>query len=86
LKRSLATLSQNQDSIGMYFTKFKTLIDELNTYRPACSCGACNCDGVREMADFLQMEYLMDFLMGLNENFSQARAQLLLMEPLLFLQ
>ena len=34
------------------------------------------------MTDFLQMEYLMDFLMGLNENFSQAWAQLLLMDPL----
>ena len=62
LKRSLATLSQNQDSIGMYFTKFKTLFDELNTYRPACNCGTCTCDGLKEMADFLQMEYLVDFL------------------------
>ena len=34
------------------------------------------------MTDFLQMEYLMDFLMGLTENFSQARAQILLMDPL----
>lgn len=55
LKRSLATLEQNQDTIGVYYTKFNTLIDELNTYRPGCTCGACSCDIVREMTDFLQM-------------------------------
>lgn len=64
----------------MYFTKLKTLIDELNTYHPGCTCGACRCGGIREMVDYLQTEYLMDFLMGLNEFFSRARAQLLLMD------
>lgn len=66
----------------MYFTKYKTLIDELNTYRPTCTCRACSCGGIHEIIDFLQVEYLMDFLMGLNENFSQIKAQLLIMDPL----
>ena len=82
MKQSLATLSHNQDPIGMYFTKLKTLIDELDTYRPTCNCGTCTCDGLKELVVFLQMEYLTDFLMRLNENFSQARAQLLLMYSL----
>ncbi|TYK18103.1 Cysteine-rich RLK (receptor-like protein kinase) 8 [Cucumis melo var. makuwa] len=66
----------------MYFTKFKTLIDELNSYRPACTCGSCRCGGNLEAANFLQTEYLMDFLMGLNDSYAQTRTQLLLMEPI----
>lgn len=31
LKRSLATLAQNQDSVSIYFIEFKSLIDELNS-------------------------------------------------------
>ncbi|KAL0534469.1 hypothetical protein IC582_028760 [Cucumis melo] len=82
LKRSLATLSQNQESVSMYFTKFKTLIDELNSYRSACTCGSCRCGRNQEVANFLQTEYLMDFLMGLNDSYAQTRTQLLLMEPI----
>lgn len=31
--------------------------------------------------EFYQTEYIMCFLMGLNESFAQLRTQLLLMEP-----
>lgn len=31
LKRSLATLAQNQDSVSIYFIEFKSLIDKLNS-------------------------------------------------------
>ena len=38
----------------MYFTKFKTLTDELNSYRSACTCGNYRCGGIQDVADFLQ--------------------------------
>ncbi|XP_022154608.1 uncharacterized protein LOC111021831 [Momordica charantia] len=38
LKRDLAQLWQNQQSVSLYFTKLKAVWDELIQYRPLCSC------------------------------------------------
>lgn len=75
LKRDLATLSQNQQSVSLYFTKLKTVWDELSQYRPSCSC-SCSCGGAKSATNFLQCEYLMNFLMGLNESYANIHAQL----------
>ena len=66
----------------MYFTKLKTLWEELSNYRPGCSCGKCTCGGGKELNAYHQMEYIMSFLMGLNDSFGQVRGQLLLMDPI----
>lgn len=81
LKRNLATITQDQQSVTMYFTRLKTLWDEYITYRPGCTCGRCTCGGQRALDEFFQFEYLMSFLMGLNESFAPTRAQILLMDP-----
>ena len=62
--------------------KLKALWEELNNYRPVCSCGKCTCRGVKELTSYHQMEYVMSILMGLNDFFSQIRGQLLLLDPL----
>ncbi|MDV3193948.1 MAG: hypothetical protein Q8835_02700 [Sweet potato little leaf phytoplasma] len=36
---------------------------------------------MKSIEDFVQFEYLMIFLMGLNEKFSHSRSQILLMDP-----
>ena len=54
----------------------------MNVFHPACGCGMCTCGGVKALNDYFQMEYVMSFLMGLNESFSQVRGQLLLLDPL----
>lgn len=79
LKRQLATLSQDQNSVSHYFTKLKSVWDKLQQYRSICSC--CTCGGAKFVVDFLQYEYLMNFLMGLNESYANTHAQLLLMDP-----
>lgn len=48
---------------------------------PSCTCGRYTCGGVKASIAFNQQEHVMCFLMGLNESFSQLRAQLLFMEP-----
>lgn len=80
MKRELATLSQDQNSVSLYFTKLKSAWDELNQYRPVCSC-SCTCSGTKLAIAFLEYEYLMNLLIGLNESYAQTRAQLLLMDP-----
>ena len=64
----------NDNSVAVYFTRLKTLWDELSNFRPACSCGKCTCGGVKELANFFQTEYVMTFLMGLHDSFAQVRA------------
>ncbi|XP_068657869.1 uncharacterized protein [Aristolochia californica] len=81
LKRELMNLHQDKDSVNTYFTKLTTLWEELNNYRPHCSCGKC-CGGVKDLIDYYSMEYVISFLMGLDDSFSHVRGQLLLMDPM----
>lgn len=77
LRRDLSNLLQDQSSVSTYFTQLKTLWAELASYRPFCTCGRCSCSGVQAISDYFQTEYVMSFLMGLNDSFSQIREQLL---------
>lgn len=79
LRRDPMNLTQDQNSISAYFTKLKTMWDELSNFRPNCSYGKCTCSGVKEMNKHYQMESLHHFSW---ESFSQARGQILLMDPL----
>uniref|UniRef100_A0A2N9H5P0 Retrotransposon Copia-like N-terminal domain-containing protein n=1 Tax=Fagus sylvatica TaxID=28930 RepID=A0A2N9H5P0_FAGSY len=42
IQKSISTLSQDQSSVSNYYTRLKSLWDELNNFRsiPDCSCGA----------------------------------------------
>jgi hypothetical protein len=79
LQKSIFALSQDNLSIGAYFTKLKALWDELSNYRPIplCSCGS-----LRTVQDYFQHEYVFQFLMGLNDTFSHIKGQMLLIDPL----
>ena len=78
LRRELMNLVQDQNFVSVYFTKLKTIWEELSNYKPVCTCG-----DVKNLNSHYQMEYIMSFLMGLNDSFAQVRGQLLLMDPLL---
>ena len=82
LRREFVNLAQEQQSVSVYFTKLKTLWDELSNFRPICSCGKCTCGCVKALYNHCQMDYTMSFLMGLNDSFAQVRGQILLMDPL----
>ncbi|XP_073004955.1 uncharacterized protein [Typha latifolia] len=82
LRRELMNLTQGQMSVSSYFTKLKSIWEELNNYKPVCTCNHCTCGGIKSISNHYHMEYVMSFLMGLNESFSQIRGQLLLMDPI----
>ncbi|XP_075478953.1 uncharacterized protein LOC142519815 [Primulina tabacum] len=82
IRKDLINLRQGQDSVSVYFTKIKALWEELNHFRPMCSCGKCGCNGVKNLEAYIQMDYTMTFLMGLNESFTHIRSQVLLLDPL----
>lgn len=77
LQKFISTLSQGQLSVNIYFTHLKALWDELSNYKPllAYSCGV-----VHTLNYYVQQEHVLQFLMGLNESFAFACAQILLME------
>ncbi|CAL8134233.1 unnamed protein product [Prunus armeniaca] len=70
-------------SVTNYYTKIKTLWDELASYNnlPVCSCGA-----MKKHSEQEERNALMQFLMGLNESYSAVQGQILLMQPLLFVR
>ncbi|KAJ1433739.1 Retrotransposon gag domain [Sesbania bispinosa] len=79
LRRELSSISQGNSYVGSYFTKLKALWEEYNNHRPDHKC---TCKGVQPLLDHFQREYVLTFLMGLNEIFSNIRGQILALEPM----
>ena len=56
IKQLLNVLYQGADDVNGYFTKLKTLWDELKDFRPIPSC---NCGGMKALMDYQQHEYVL---------------------------
>ncbi|XP_062114066.1 uncharacterized protein LOC133825090 [Humulus lupulus] len=82
LRKELMNLKQDVQSVSIYYTRLKTIWEELTTYRPSCTCNNCSCGGVKKLQEHHHMEYIMSFLMGLTDSYSQVRSNILLMDPL----
>ncbi|KAL9416375.1 hypothetical protein AB3S75_039550 [Citrus x aurantiifolia] len=67
IQRDIASFRQEQLSVSAYYTKLKSLWDELATHSDIVQA---------------DRQKLMQFLMGLNETYSAIRGQILLMNPL----
>ncbi|GAA0143794.1 hypothetical protein LIER_04395 [Lithospermum erythrorhizon] len=70
LRKSIYTAKQGRDSVATYYNKIKRLWDELVVLKPNT---ARNFDGE---------ECIMQFLMGVGDDFEATRDQVLLMDPL----
>ncbi|KAL5565621.1 hypothetical protein UlMin_028785 [Ulmus minor] len=79
IKRQLCGLVQGSLDVSSYFTTLKVLWDELKEFQPV---PVCQCGGLRVWSDHQHKEYVLHFLMGLNESYAQIRGQILMMEPL----
>uniref|UniRef100_A0A2N9I881 Integrase catalytic domain-containing protein n=1 Tax=Fagus sylvatica TaxID=28930 RepID=A0A2N9I881_FAGSY len=68
----------------IYAVTAKEIWDELRDRPiPNCTCGAnCTCGLYKILTDYQHKDYVLSFLMGLNESFLQVRGQILLMQPL----
>lgn len=83
LQKELSRLVQGNTNIAGYFTKLKKLWDELDSFNSniRCTC-VCNCEGKQKLQKSMDDERLIEFLMGLNDTYSQARGNILMMSPL----
>lgn len=71
-------------SISAYFTKFRTIHDELECFNTKlrCTCNKCTCNVNIKLTEQDQSIQLTQFLMGLNDTFTTVRGHILIMQPL----
>ncbi|KAF7151476.1 hypothetical protein RHSIM_Rhsim02G0004200 [Rhododendron simsii] len=79
IKKAITSHSQSSTSVSTYYTKLKSLWDELSSYQnpPTCSCG-----GMRVFNEQQDQDRIMQFLMGLNDTYSGILGHILVMNPL----
>ncbi|XP_054794910.1 uncharacterized protein LOC129300368 [Prosopis cineraria] len=75
---------ENKQSVPTYYTKLKSLWDELMTIMPwpRCSCGNCKCGIEKQIMEMKEREQLYEFLMGLDDSFNIVKTQILSIKPL----
>jgi len=81
----MVSTRQGDQSITDYFTKLRVIWDELESYKPypTCSCNSkCVCDAFTSVMERKQQDHVMQFLRGLNDQFSIVRSNVLTMDPL----
>lgn len=78
LHREICTMSQGTLTVSEYYSRLRNLWDEHVSLVPL---PACECDKYREYADHMEKQKLIQFLMGLNETFSQSRSHILMIVP-----
>uniref|UniRef100_A0A3Q7EEE4 Retrotransposon Copia-like N-terminal domain-containing protein n=1 Tax=Solanum lycopersicum TaxID=4081 RepID=A0A3Q7EEE4_SOLLC len=65
--------------VQVYYSRLKDLWDEYDSIMPP---PACNCPKSKEFFEHFQYQRMLQFLMGLNDGYAQARSQILLMHQL----
>ncbi|XP_023771232.1 uncharacterized protein LOC111919910 [Lactuca sativa] len=83
LKQTLNALWQGGASVSTYYTKLRTAWDELQTVlpNPRCTCEGCHCGIGKQLNEVKEKERSYEFLMGLDDDFSVVRTQILAMKP-----
>lgn len=76
LQKEINSTSQGLSSIAAYFTRLRTLWDELHTsyMGPVCTCGA--------LGKLLEQQKLFQFLSGLNDDYSIYKSNILMLPTL----
>ncbi|XP_054786851.1 uncharacterized protein LOC129302557 [Prosopis cineraria] len=83
LRRQVAMMRQDRSSAPTYYTKLKSLWDEIETIMPMpkCECGKCTCDIEKQLVEMKERDRLYEFLMGLDEASNTIKTQILSMKP-----
>nr|GMC80266.1 Retrovirus-related Pol polyprotein from transposon RE2 [Ipomoea batatas] len=84
IRRAVTLLRQDKGTVSTYYTKLKSLWDEMNctTPLPMCNCQGCKCNLSKKYAELREKEQLYDFLMGLDEEFNTVKSQILSTRPI----
>nr|XP_016496522.1 PREDICTED: uncharacterized protein LOC107815453 [Nicotiana tabacum] len=75
----IATLREGTDSVTSYYSKMKDFWDELDVLAPLPSC---DCEESLHYVLYLRSQRFLQFLMGLNESYSNLRSNMLARRPI----
>ncbi|XP_009768091.2 uncharacterized protein [Nicotiana sylvestris] len=78
LHKSIATITQGVPSVSVYYSKLKDLWDEHDSIVPP---PCYESEQSREYIVYLEHQKLFQFLIELNDGYSQARSHILMMNP-----
>ena len=84
-QQDMASIKQGDKSTTECFTRLCVLWDELKSYRPdpICACNPkCSCDTLSNVLERRKQDHVMQFLRGLNGQFSTIKSTILMMDPL----
>ncbi|XP_070020204.1 uncharacterized protein LOC142180870 [Nicotiana tabacum] len=74
------SMKKGISSVSAYFSKLTDLWEEYDALMP---CLGCDCPESKSYFEHFEYQRLLQFLMGLNETYSQPRSQILIMSPVL---
>ena len=82
-QKEVCCISQGDLDIASYFNRAKRLWDEFTaaSMSPRCTCCKCECEVNTRLQNYFQDQKLIQFLMGLNESYTQMRGNILMMTP-----
>ncbi|XP_019168392.1 PREDICTED: uncharacterized protein LOC109164093 [Ipomoea nil] len=85
LQNEIYNMKQGLMSVSDYYTKSSTLWEEMNTLRPLpiCKCNPrCACDIVDEIRKERDVDQVIRFLQGLNDDYNSLKSNILVLDPL----
>ena len=85
LRSSINSLKQGNKFVIDYFTELKALWEEFSSHLPIPNCVCihpCCCEATKVARNHRNEDQIMQFLTGLNDNFSMVKTQILLLDPL----
>ncbi|XP_023732774.1 uncharacterized protein LOC111880571 [Lactuca sativa] len=84
LRRKVTTIRQDDPTVSAYYTKLRSIWDEVQSISPTptCTCNGCSCDVAKEFLKIREKERLYDFLMGLKEEYNVVKTQIFSTDPL----
>jgi len=79
VQKEMSNVSQGTNDIATYFTKVKSLWDELDDLD---EIPLCTCNSIAKLLKREQNKKLLQFPMGLNDDYNSVRGNILMMNPL----
>ncbi|KAL5713994.1 hypothetical protein ACHQM5_016016 [Ranunculus cassubicifolius] len=79
LKTAISNLKQEDMSVTTYFTRLKSLWDELDSILPT---EQCICGTGKAILERIAKDRAIEFMQGLHDRFAPIRSQILLIEPM----
>ncbi|XP_070047514.1 uncharacterized protein [Nicotiana tomentosiformis] len=78
MHKAIATITQGADSVLVYFSKLRNIWNEFDNMVPPL----CDCAKSKNFIEFMQKYKVLQFFMGLNKTYEQARSQILMTSPI----